>query len=209
MAQRTPYLSAGAFCAGLATLLALSSCAPHTTAREAATPTVQTSAPAPGVPALTDQLRSAGLDIPTKELAAADFTLKSVFGGSVSLSSFRGKVVLLSFWATWCGPCKQEMPAMQKLYDKMKSRGLVIVAVDVGEDTETVAAFLKKAGYTFPVLLDSTGAIAGTSLYAASAIPTNYLIDRKGNIVGRKIGIDGPEWTSVERTALFETLLGP
>ena len=70
-----------------------------------------------------------------------------------------------------------------------------------------MAAFLKKNGYTFPVLLDATGGVAGISLYSVDAIPANFIIDRNGKIVGRKIGVDGPEWTSAERIALFEQLL--
>ena len=96
---------------------------------------------------------------------------------------------------------------MQKLYDQLKSKGLVVVAVDVAEDKATVAAFLRKNGYTFPVLLDTTGEVAGNSVYSANAIPTNYIIDKNGKIRGRKIGIDGPEWTSKVRVTLFERLL--
>ncbi len=130
-----------------------------------------------------------------------DFSLEALDGKKVSLSSFKGKVVLLSFWATWCGPCKQEMPAMEKLYQKLKGRGFEVVAVDMMEDRATVAAFVKTSGYTFPVLLDTTGEVGGNGLYAARAIPTNYIVDKAGKIVGRKIGIDGPAWTSDERIA--------
>jgi thiol-disulfide isomerase/thioredoxin len=155
---------------------------------------------------IATQLKNAGLDVPKGELMSEDFTLEALNGSKVSLSSFRGKVVLLSFWATWCGPCKQEMPAMQSLYSKLKGKGFEILAVDMNEDKATVVNFVRTAGYTFPVLLDSTGAVGGGS-YAARAIPTNYVVDKSGRIVGRKIGIDGPEWTSEERVALFESLL--
>jgi thiol-disulfide isomerase/thioredoxin len=113
---------------------------------------------------------------------------------------------LWDFWATWCGPCKEEMPAMQTLYQKLRDKGFEVVAVDMMEDRAAVAKFVKTAGYTFPVLLDSTGAIGGGA-YAARAIPTNYVVDKGGRLVGRKIGIDGPTWTSDERLALFESLL--
>lgn len=168
-------------------------------------------APAAAVPvstaALAVQVKAAGLDVPNTELSSIDFSLEALDGKTVALSSFRGKVVLLSFWATWCGPCKQEMPAMQKLYQKLKGKGLEVVAVDMMEDKATVSAFVRTSGYTFPVLLDKTGEVGGNSLYAARAIPTNYVIDKAGKIVGRKIGIDGPEWTSDERIAMFESLL--
>jgi thiol-disulfide isomerase/thioredoxin len=155
---------------------------------------------------IADQIKKAGLDAPAREVMSEDFSLDSLDGSKVSLSSFKGKVVLLSFWATWCGPCKQEMPAMEKLYQKLKSKGFEVVAVDMMEDKATVAAFVEKSGYTFPVLLDSTGEVGGGP-YAARAIPTNYVVDKGGRIVGRKIGIDGPAWTSDERLALFESLL--
>jgi len=135
-----------------------------------------------------------------------DFSLESPEGTRVSFSSFKGKVVLLSFWATWCGPCKQEMPAMQTLYQKLRGKGFEVVAVDMMEDKATVAKFVKTSGYTFPVLIDSTGEVGGGP-YGARALPTNYIVDKGGKIVGRKIGIDGPAWTSDERVALFESLL--
>jgi len=162
---------------------------------------------APVSPAvIADELRKAGLDVPARDVMSEDFTLEALDGSKVSLSSLKGKVVLLSFWATWCGPCKQEMPAMEKLYQKLKGKGFEVLAVDMMEDKATVAAFVKTSGYTFPVLLDSTGEVGGGP-YAARAIPTNYVVDKGGRLVGRKIGIDGPAWTSDERVALFESLL--
>lgn len=159
----------------------------------------------PGV--IADAIKKAGLDVPTSEVSSTDFKLEALDGKMVTLSSYRGKVVLLSFWATWCGPCRQEMPAMEKLYQQLKAKGFEVVAVDMMEDKATVSAFAKTSGYTFPVLLDKTGEVGGNGLYAARAIPTNYVIDKAGKIVGRKIGIDGPEWTSSEKIAMFESLL--
>ena len=156
---------------------------------------------------LSEQLKKAGLDVPTREIMSEDFTLQSLDGTSVSLSSFKGKVVLLSFWATWCGPCKQEMPEMQALYQKLKGSGFEVVAVDMMEDKATVSDFVKKNGYTFPILLDTKGEVGGGGLYDARAIPTNYIVDKAGRIVGRKIGVDGPTWMSAERVAVFQSLL--
>jgi thiol-disulfide isomerase/thioredoxin len=177
---------------------ALASC----TAREPA------AAAAPKAP-LADILQKTGLDIPTSTVMSEDFTLETLGGKTVSLSSLKGSVVLLSFWATWCGPCKQEMPEMQILYDRLKSKGLTIIAVDLMEDKDTVAAFLRQNKYTFPVLLDSDGKVGGSSLYGVRAIPTNYVLDRTGRIVARAVGVGGPTWTSPERVALFEKLLAP
>jgi thiol-disulfide isomerase/thioredoxin len=187
---------AAALPAAVLTVLLLLSCTPKAAAEKA-----------PASPAvIADQLKKAGLDVPAKEVMSEDFSLDSLDGSKVTLSSFKGKVVLLSFWATWCGPCKQEMPAMEKLYQKLKAKGFVVLAVDMMEDKATVAAFVKKSGYTFPILLDSTGEVGGGP-YSARAIPTNYIVDKGGRLVGRKIGIDGPEWTSDERVALFDSLL--
>ncbi len=155
---------------------------------------------------IAGQVKSAGLEAPTQEVMSEDFSLEALDGGKVSLSSFKGKVVLLSFWATWCGPCKMEMPAMQTLYKQLREKGFEVVAVDMMEDKATVEKFVKNAGYTFPVLLDSTGQVGGGA-YAARAIPTNFVVDKQGRLVGRKIGIDGPAWTSKESVALFESLL--
>jgi thiol-disulfide isomerase/thioredoxin len=182
--------------AAVLTALLLLSCAPKAAAQKAP--------PSPAV--IADQLKKAGIDAPTRVVMAEDFSLTALDGSTISLSSLKGKVVLLSFWATWCGPCKLEMPAMQKLYQKLKGRGFEVLAVDMMEDKATVAAFVKKSGYTFPVALDTTGEVGGGQ-YSARAIPTNYIVDKGGRLVGRKIGIDGPEWTSDERVALFDSLL--
>jgi thiol-disulfide isomerase/thioredoxin len=178
-------------------ILLLASCAPAP----------KPAAPPPTAQVVADQIRKAGIDVPTRDLPSQDFTLESLGGDKVSLSSFKGKVVLLSFWATWCGPCKQEMPDMQTLYQKLKTRGFEVVAVDMMEDKAVVADFVKKSGYTFPILLDKTGAVGGGQMYDARAIPTNYIVDKAGKIVGRKIGVDGPTWMSPERVAIFESLL--
>ena len=178
-------------------LLLLASCAPAS----------KPAAPAISPQALAEQIQKAGIDVPNRDLASQDFTLESLAGDQVSLSSYKGKVVLLSFWATWCGPCKQEMPEMQALYQKLKSRGFEVVAVDMMEDKAVVADFVKKSGYTFPVLLDHTGEVGGGQMYNARAIPTNYIVDKSGRIVGRKIGVDGPTWMSPDRVAVFEALL--
>jgi thiol-disulfide isomerase/thioredoxin len=179
-------------------LVLLSSCSPKKPVVVKATVTPEQ---------LSTQIRTAGLDVPKAAVSSIDFSLEGLDGKTVTLSSYKGKVVLLSFWATWCGPCKQEMPAMEKLYKKLKGQGFVVLAVDMMEDRATVSAFVKNSGYTFPVVIDKTGEIGGNGLYAARAIPTNYVVDKSGMIVGRKIGIDGPDWTSDERVAMFESLL--
>ena len=161
------------------------------------------SSAAPG--GINEMLLKAGFAVPKAEVAASDFTLESLDGRSVSLASYKGSLVFLSFWATWCGPCKQELPSAQALYEKLKAKGFLIVAVDVMEENKTVNAFVKANHMTFPVLLDADGKVGGE--YDARSIPTNYLVDRKGKILARIVGYDGTPWDSPERITLFEKLL--
>lgn len=118
---------------------------------------------------------------------AADFTLKDTLGRPHKLSAYRGKVVMLDFWATWCGPCRIEMPTVQKLSREFRVKGLVTFAVNVGETVAKVKPFLVKNGYTMSVLLDPDQAVAAN--YQASAIPTLVIIGRKGDIVAYFTGV--------------------
>jgi len=165
----------------------------------------QPSATGPAEGSAAALLAHAGLDIPDREISWSDFTLESLDGRKVALSSFKGKLVFLSFWATWCPPCRKEMPELQAAYEKLKTRGFVIVAVDLAEKKSTAADFIKKAGYTFPVLLDTDGRVG--SAYGASSIPTNYIIDRGGKILARKVGLLDLPWDGPEMTGLLERLL--
>jgi peroxiredoxin len=149
-------------------------------------------------------LQAIRMQVPKEDTQSTDFTLESLDGRKVSLSSYKGSFVFLNFWATWCPPCRSEMPAMQALYEKLKSKGFVIVAVSVGEQAPVVREYLKKNSLTFPALLDTTGEVGG--LYGAQSIPTTYLIDREGRILARGIGAQWT-WDSPEMIALFEKLL--
>ncbi|MBU3134032.1 TlpA family protein disulfide reductase [Clostridium gasigenes] len=121
----------------------------------------------------------------TKE-NAIDFKLKDLNGKDVSLNDFKGKNVLLNFWATWCPPCKAEMPDIEKLYQENKNSDLVILAVNLGEDKQTVKSFIEKNKYNFDILLDSDQDVA--IKYNIVSIPTSFFIDKEGNIVSKKIG---------------------
>jgi thiol-disulfide isomerase/thioredoxin len=116
-----------------------------------------------------------------EKVAALNFKLKDLNGKDVSLSDFKGKKVLLNFWASWCRPCISEMPDIQKLYNETKDSDLVILAVNLGEDKATVKSFTDINKYNFTVLLDLEE-IAGRQ-YTISAIPTTFFIDKEGNIV--------------------------
>lgn len=122
----------------------------------------------------------------SEKIAAPDFKLKDLRGKEVSLSDLKGKRVFVNFWATWCPPCKAEMPELEKLYQETKDSDLVIIAVDLGEDKATVQKFIEKNKYNFQVLLDTNNEAA--ALYGIRSIPTSYFIDKDGYIVNGKIG---------------------
>ncbi|HVP39926.1 MAG TPA: redoxin family protein [Candidatus Saccharimonadales bacterium] len=115
------------------------------------------------------------------------FTLPDLAGKQRSLDDFKGRVVLLDFWASWCGPCRMEMPSIQKLHQEFKGKGLVVLAVNQGEEAERAGAFLKQNGYTFTALLDAGGTVG--QQYGAAGIPTVAVIDRKGTIVAHFVGV--------------------
>jgi len=117
---------------------------------------------------------------------AVDFTLQDLSGETVNLESLRGKVVLVNFWATWCGPCRMEMPVIEQIYKELAGEGLVVLAVNVAEEPDQVRSFLDKNGYTFPVLLDTDGSVA--TQYGASGIPTSVVINREGLVVRHMVG---------------------
>ncbi len=121
---------------------------------------------------------SMGERVPATGMPAADFTLPDLHGQPQSLSQYRGKVVLLNFWATWCKPCTTEMPAMQACYDKLRDKGFVVLAVNELEDPQKVAEHVKAYGHTFPVLMDKDNRVA--NLYGVYGLPVSVLIDEQG-----------------------------
>lgn len=134
---------------------------------------------------------------------APDFTLKDMTGKPMSLSSFKGKVVLLNFWATWCPPCRAEMPALNRLYQEKKNRGLEVIAVSTDRSLGSVKDFLEKNRVTFPVLFD--GDRAAAKLFRVFSMPTTFLIDRNGTIVEKFYG--EYDWTEPETKGKIEKLL--
>ncbi|MBA7581030.1 Thiol-disulfide oxidoreductase ResA [subsurface metagenome] len=111
--------------------------------------------------------------------------------------------MLLNFWATWCGPCRFEMPSMEKLYQRLNAKGLEILAVNLQEDRSSVEQFVDEYGLSFPVLLDTTGRIGAT--YGARSIPTTYIVDREGFVIAGTIGTR--ELDTEEYIRFFEKLL--
>jgi cytochrome c biogenesis protein CcmG, thiol:disulfide interchange protein DsbE len=133
-----------------------------------------------------------------------DFTLPDVQGHLVRLADLRGRPVLINIWATWCSPCREEMPSMNALYKDYSAKGLAMVAIatDVGGKA-VVAPFMQAHGLTFPVLLDPQNMV-GTQLQVPG-IPTSYLLDKRGRVIGLVIG--ERDWNSRKMRHLVEQLL--
>lgn len=111
---------------------------------------------------------------------APDFELPDLKGERVSLSEYRGRIVLLNFWATWCKPCVKEMPAMQKVYDDLRDQGFVVLAVNELEDEQRVRAHISDHGHTFPVLLDHDNRVA--NMYGVRGLPVSVFVDESGRV---------------------------
>lgn len=117
---------------------------------------------------------------------APDFTLNDLNGNAVSLSSLNGKIVLLNFWATWCPPCKAEMPSLNQLYKEMKSSGLEVVAVSTDTSPKKVKKYIANKNFDFTVVMDERESVFRK--YGVFSLPTTFLIDREGIIVDIFIG---------------------
>jgi peroxiredoxin len=128
--------------------------------------------------------------------------LQNTAGRYVGLDEFRGKIVFLNFWTTWCPACITEMPSMEKLHQRLSGKDFAMVTVNIKESASQVKNFVEKYKLTFTALLDITG--EASSEFGIRAIPTTFILDKSGQILGR---IAGPrEWDSRESVALFEQL---
>ena len=139
----------------------------------------------PSSQAMQGDQQEAAVGINVGEIAP-DFTLLDLDGNEVGLSEFRGEVVFVNFWATWCPPCRAEMPDIESLYQEYKDKGVVVIGIDIGESEATVRQFVQQGGYSWTFVLDSTGAVAAN--YNIRAIPTSFFIDREGVIQAVNIG---------------------
>lgn len=147
---------------------------------------------------------TAGTASPNEGFAAPDFTLAALDGGEISLSELRGQVVVLNLWASWCLPCRAEMPAMEAVYQARRDEGLVILAVNstVQDNEAEAAAFVEELGLTFPILLDREGTVS--QRYRLQALPTTFFIDRQGVI--REVVPGGPMAESLIESKIGELL---
>jgi len=130
------------------------------------------------------------ISAPHKGFLAPDFSLVTGYGESISLSDLRGQVILLNIWASWCSPCRFEMPTLQNIYQEKASQGFTVLAVNAANQDERAAAlaFADEIGLTFEIVFDEKGAVS--KLYQVRALPTSYLIDSKGVI--QEVIIGGP-----------------
>lgn len=116
----------------------------------------------------------------TTSTLAPDFTLARMGGGNLRLQEQRGQVVMVNFWATWCAPCREEMPHLDRLYQKYRASGFVLLGVNVDDDVGNAVALAQKLGVRFPVLLDTDKKVS--RLYDLNAMPSTVLIDRDGRV---------------------------
>jgi cytochrome c-type biogenesis protein len=155
------------------------------------------------VPAsVTAAFTAAGLPVAARGIAPRDFELSFLDGSKRRLSGFHGQVVFLNFWATWCEPCRVEMPSMEAMYRRLKDRGVTVLAVDLGESPSQIISFMNENGFTFPAVLDARGEIGG--YFGVQAIPATYIIDRRGLVISRVTG--SLNWNQSEIIAALESL---
>lgn len=117
---------------------------------------------------------------------APDFVLTDIDGTVHALSAYRGKVVLVNFWATWCPPCREEMPAMQRAWQLLREENVVFLAVDIGEDEDTIFQFTVDYSVDFPLLMDIDSSVI--QKWPVRGLPTTFIIDKQGRIIYRAIG---------------------
>ncbi|MFQ5479269.1 MAG: TlpA disulfide reductase family protein, partial [Candidatus Binatia bacterium] len=146
-----------------------------------------------------------GVIEPKTHMAAPGFLLNDTQGDTIKLSDHGGEVVLLHFWATWCIPCRKEMPALMKVQDEYRDQGLTVLYVNVDRGSrEVVADFMDGVGLSLSTLLDPDGKVR--NLYEVVALSTTYIIGRDGKIIGRIIG--ERDWSGAEASAALHALLG-
>ena len=155
------------------------------------------------VSGLDEAVRDLDLIRPPRPKQASDFSVSLLGGETLKLKAQRGKPVMVNFWATWCAPCREEMPAMERLYLKHRERGFVLLAVSVDSDASLVKPFLEKLKLTFPVTLDAKMDLANS--YGVRALPASFLIDRNGYLTALALGPRA--WDNRAAHALVEGML--
>jgi peroxiredoxin len=149
-----------------------------------------------------EKFRKLGFTYYGKPTTPPDFTALSLGGAPAKLADTKGKIVLLNFWATWCPPCRAEMPSLESLWKKMKDKDFAIMGVSGGESLDTVKSFVEAGGYTYPIFADPSNGIA--SKYGVRAIPTTLVLNKEGGVIASKIG--GAAYDGADSLALFSAL---
>jgi peroxiredoxin len=139
-----------------------------------------------GGPWYASGLEKLGFSVFPKPRALDDFSLRDTSGALARLSDQRGKIVLLNFWATWCPPCREEMPAIDSLWKSTKDKGFTVMGISLGEEPRTVKDFVSRHGYGFPILVDPRGELG--SAFGIRSIPTTYILDKTGKAIAGKVG---------------------
>ena len=151
---------------------------------------------------LDEAIRELDLIRPSRQKVAEDFTLRTPTGDSFRLGEQRGKAVLVNFWATWCAPCREEMPAMERLYQRHRDHGLVLVAISLDADPAVVPPYVKESKLTFPIALDPRAEVANK--YGVRALPSSFVVDREGFMAALALG--PRTWDNQASHALVEAL---
>jgi peroxiredoxin len=154
--------------------------------------------------AAVDPAKELDLIKPNRQQQAKDFRVTSLDGSGLRLADLKGKVVFLNLWATWCPPCKEEMPAMERLWRRYKDEGLVVIALSMDSGgAKTVKPYIEQSKYTYPVGLDPKMEVA--QLYGARSVPSTFIIDRNGTL--RAIALGPRDWDGKAAFAYIEALL--
>jgi peroxiredoxin len=155
---------------------------------------------------LADGTATPAMPMSSRTVVAPDFSLRDLDGNVRRLVSFRGRVVLLTFWTTWCPPCQSDIPLMEELYQTYRHQGFEVVAVvsDV-RGADVVQPFASQHRLSFTILQDATGQV--TRLYGVTSLPTTYLLDQQGRLV--RVAVGNSDWTKADARALITSLLDP
>ncbi len=150
------------------------------------------------------ELKPFEMEYPAEAFIAPSFDLPSLSGGSINIRDYRGKVVFINFWATWCATCKVEMPSMQKVYDQFKDQGLEMLTISVDKDQTLIQPFMDEYKLTFPVLLDPESDVAKKD-YKTTGVPETFIVNKYGIIVHKAIG--PRDWATDDAMAAFAQLV--
>ena len=150
------------------------------------------------------ELKPGEVEYPAEAFLAPEFEMPTLNGGKIKLSDYRGKVLFINFWATWCATCKVEMPSMEKLYQRFREYDFEMLTVSVDKDLSLITPFIKKYNLTFPVLLDPDSKVAKQA-YKTTGVPETFVVDKNGIIVYKAIG--PRDWATDETMEAFAQLI--